>query len=447
MAEAAHPYQPPEDIWEVNVALDPGEPLDGEKDPRWVDTTHARGEYNLDAFLRQLGVDGDVLKSPPRSGYYLFCGHRGCGKSTELRRIRNQLHRHGAYYVVFADVAEELDVSNLRYPDVLLHLAGTLLRQLQADAVHVAPEHLRRLQDWFVERVERHDKTRDFAIEAKAGMEAQLGLPFMAKLFARVSDTFKYNSTYKAELRLVLRNHFSDFAEAFNDLIGAGEDALSRAAPSDGSPYQRILFVVDGTDRLQGEDAKALFLSDVYQLQQVRGLFVYCAPVHLTYEAALGQNFGDVFRLPMIKVANRDGSPNEAGVAAMRAILVRRAASTLFDEGVADKLVRFSGGHPRDLLRLLQYTFKHSRRTADRFELDAAEKAIQELAMDFLRILDAEDYPLLREVDETMQPLAPGPRTRALLYNLAVLEYNNLFWRSHPVIRTLHAYADPGTER
>ena len=31
-------------------------------------------------------------------------------------------------------------------------------------------------------------------------------------------------------------------------------------------------------------------------------------------------------------------------------------------------------------------------------------------------------------------------RVRGLLYNLALLEYNDFYWRSHPVIRTLPAY-------
>ena len=31
-------------------------------------------------------------------------------------------------------------------------------------------------------------------------------------------------------------------------------------------------------------------------------------------------------------------------------------------------------------------------------------------------------------------------RSRNLLYNLALLEYNNFYWRSHPVIRTTDAY-------
>ena len=156
-------YEPPDDIWIVNRELRWDEPLDGENDPRWVDTREARGSYQLHQFYRKLGVDignpNRRLRTPPDRGYYLFCGHRGCGKSTELRRIRNELHAPDAYYVVFADAAQELDVNNLRYQDILLHLAGKLVRQLEEDDISQDRVHLQKLEAWFSERVESQEKT------------------------------------------------------------------------------------------------------------------------------------------------------------------------------------------------------------------------------------------------------------------------------------------------
>ncbi len=51
------PWQPPSDIWEVNQSLRLDEHLDGDRDPRWVDTERARGEYSLTHLCRALGVD------------------------------------------------------------------------------------------------------------------------------------------------------------------------------------------------------------------------------------------------------------------------------------------------------------------------------------------------------------------------------------------------------
>ena len=433
-------YEPPGDLWEVNRRLRLDEPLEGADDPRWVDTREARGSYQLHQLYRELGVDmreSDCrLRGARDRGYYLFCGHRGCGKSTELRRIRNELHAPDAYHVVFADAAQELDVNNLRYQDILLHLAGKLVEQLQGEGIDIDPAHLGKLEAWFAERVENQSTTKDFALEVRSGAQVAPGLPFVGKLFTGISSAIRNNSTYKQELRRTLQNYFTDFADAFNHLIEAAGEAVS-----DNGRGHRILFVVDGTDLLRGDDARAFFVSDVHQLRQVRGLFVYCAPIHLIYEGtATGQNFDHVFKLPMIKVAEADGLPNETGRDALRGILHQRASADLFDAGVTEFLIDRSGGHPRDLLRLLQSAFRHAEH--DRFDNDSVYAAVREAATEFRRILDPEDYELLAQLDSRPTTPPHSDRARHLLYNLALLEYNDFYCRSHPVIRTIDAYRE-----
>ena len=429
-------YRPPNDIWQVNQQVQLDEHLNGERDPRWVDTEAARGEYSLNEIRRALGVHPSKLRlAAPATRYSLFCGHRGCGKSTELRRISIDLHDPNLYYVVFADAAEELDVHNLRYQDILFHLAGKLIEKLLDDKVYIDPVHLRRLEDWFTERVVKDEHTSAFALDAKAGAQASAGLPLLAKILASISMTIRTNSTYKEELRRTLSNYFADFANAFNALIDVAEEAVRSAEKG-----KRILFVLDGTDRLSGKDANAFFVTDVHQLQQVRGLFIYCAPVSLVYEGgSIGHDFSDVFRLPMIKVTDDDGYPSSTGRNAMLEILYLRADPELFDPDVPDYLIDHCGGHLRDLLRLLIYAFKHA---DDRFDDRSARRAVKEMANDYRRLLDVEDYGILAEVDLTGSSPSGSERVRDLLYNLSLLEYNNYYWRSHPVIRTTTAYRD-----
>lgn len=424
-------YEPPKDIWRVNAALQPNEPLNGAEDPRWVDTYEARGEASLRHVAQVLGVDEawKNLKDPPEQGYYIFCGHRGSGKSTELRQLRNQFHRADLYYVVFADAAIELDVNNLRYQDILLHLAAKLASQLADDGCNIDHRHLEPLYDWFVERVEKREETKQFALDSQAGVDAKLSvLPLLAKVFGNISTAFKTNSSYKQELRLALQNYFSDFADAFNQLVATTECELER----------RLLFIVDGTDRLQKDDGQAFFVSDVDQLQQIKGLFIYSAPIHLVYEGGgqITQNFRRVFHLPMIKVENEDGSPNEEGLAAMREMLHLRADVSLFDEGVAEELARSCGGHPRELMRLLGNTFLYAE--GGRFTANSAQLAIKDLASEYRRFLQPDDYRALARVDAGLE--VGHDQINALLCNLGLLEYNNFYRRSHPVVRTTEAY-------
>ena len=72
--------------------------------------------------------------------------------------------------------------------------------------------------------------------------------------------------------------------------------------------------------------------------------------------------------------------------------------------------------------------------------------SIKQLASEYRRFLEPEDYTLLAKIDRDNTHTGNDERTRKLLYNLALLEYNDGSWRrSHPVIRTLEGYRSDAT--
>lgn len=428
-------FTPPTTKWEVNAQLEFDEALES-SDPRWVDTSEARGEFSFHALYQSLGVDPDTrtLQVAPRKAYILFCGHRGAGKSTELRRAYRELNSDKAFFAVLLDATRQLDPNNLQYQDVLFGLAEALLDSIP-ETVHVDRVHIRKLEDFFAERVRTQTWSHELEASIETGVEADAGIPFIAKMFARVTAAFKTNSTHKDELRTVIRNHFGEFAEAFNQLILAVEDACAEAGLG-----RRVLFIVDGTDRLHGDDATRFFVEDVHQLQLVHSLFVYSTPIHLLHEGIDANHaFTDAFTLPMIKLYEREGQLNPAGFDAMRRLLLNRAPITLFDDVESvNQLVEHSGGHPRDLLRLLKYTFQRSR--GDIFDRAAVEQALDDLAVDYRHILEPTDYALIAAVDEDPAGEHGTDRVRHLLFNLVILQYNSFWWKSHPVVRRLEGY-------
>jgi len=437
-------YQPPQTIWEVSERIKFNEPLEPD-DPRFVNTDQARGNFSYRALFRGLGIDPSSLQmqSERNNRYVLFCGHRGCGKSTELRRITKQLNQPDKFCVIFMDAVRELDTNNLQYADVLFALAQQLLDRLEQDEIPIDSVFLTRLKNWFEERIESHTETKEFAAEIKAGVKAEVSVPFLSKLFAAITNALKINSTYKSELRQILKNSFSEFAEAFTQLINETEVKLKGHGKG-----RKLLFIIDGTDRLSGDDSKRFFVEDIHQLQLIQGNFIYCAPIYLVYESIqVQQSFDQTIKLPMIKLSEKNSSEQiSEGYNAMRDMIYRRADSRLFDsEDTVNYLIEYSGGHPRDLLRLLNYSFEFAE--TEQFDFDAAKQAVRQLATDYRRILDAEDYSLIREVDRAPTGQADhSERVRRLLFNLALLEYNDYWWASHPVIRTLPNYqnATPG---
>ena len=431
-------YQIPKTLWEVSEQIEFDKALNSD-DYRYVPTEKARGDFSFNQLYRRLGVDIDglQLKSSHQSYYVLFCGHTGCGKSTELLRLTEKLNSSNAYFVIFMDAVRQLDANSLDYSEIIFALAQRLIESLQNSQIEIDEIFVKSLQNWFHQRVETHNLTKEFASEVKAGAKAKSGLPFLAEIFASITNSFKTNSTYKEELRHVIKNSFSQFATAFNQLILEAENKINQS-----NKGKKLLFVIDGTDRLKGEDRKRLFMDNVFQLKQINGIFIYCAPIALIYQDNnINHNFDYVFKLPMIKVSEKgDSNAFEEGYQAMRNIIYRRADKSLFDsEDTVNEMIKFSGGHPRDLLRLLNYAFDFAENNI--FDAKSVKRAVKQLAEDYRRILELEDYQLLKHIDDAEPEFTTNSsQAQKLLYNLALLEYNSYWWQSHPVIRTLPSY-------
>lgn len=423
-------------FWDIPANLKYDEPID-EQSPFFVDTAKARGDFTFNRIYKSLSLDPSSLSfksALPQRVYQLFLGHRGCGKSTELRRLSHNLHHPDRFFVTFLDVPSRLDINNLIYADILLALAAALLENLESNHVVLPDQYTNDLLIWFDERVEKHERTQEFAADVKAGLQAESGLPFLAKLFAAITTAFRINSTYKEEVRTVLKNHFSQFARAFNVLIAAANEHVASAGLG-----RCLLFVVDGTDRLSQDDSRRFFIDDAYQLQQIESNFIYCAPIQLSHEEGQVNEAFKSLILPMIKLREKhEATPLPAAYEAMREMVYKRIDRALFDaETTVDVLIEHSGGNPRHLIRLLDYAYLEA--AGEMLDLTAAQKAVKRLANDLRRILDTMDYPLLKRIDGCDDEINDD-RVRHLLYNLALLEYND-YWRlSHPALRTLDAY-------
>ncbi len=204
---------------------------------------------------------------------------------------------------------------------------------------------------------------------------------------------------------------------------------------------KKIIFIIDGTDRLRGDEGRKFFIDNAHQLKQIRSNFIYCASIDMLHEeGGMRQNFQTV-SLPMIKLRQKE-SPDRIDIAyeTLRKLVYKRIPAELFDsEDTVNYLIEYSGGNSRDLLKLLEFTFLKAE--GEIFDRTAAEKAVQQMATEYRRLLNAEDYALLYKIDHSERGSEEqSEHSRKLLYNLLLLEYNSFFWLPHPTIRTLPAY-------
>lgn len=432
-------YQAPKNILEVMARLEYEDALpDG--DARYVETQEARGsEQTLQRLARKFGWDPKSnAVFAPTNKHVLFFGHIGSGKTTELRRYMARFNASKHFYVVEVDVLTKLDRNNLQYTEVLMAMAEALLEQLANDKLALDATMIQPMHDWFTAAIRTRSESRELGAEVKAGLDAEGGIPGLIKLLASFTTTFKTGASTKTEWRQEIRNRFTTLAQAFNTLIRAAESQLRLSERA-----KRVVFLVDGTDKMRGEDTQRFFVSDAEQLLAIQTLALYTAPLHLKYDGNLGGKLDADIVLPMIKLYDKTGQRWEPGWTALQALLLQRADRSLFEDGLAgdtqiQRLIEACGGHPRELLRLLKLGCEMA---DERLDARVVSQAIAQLASEYRRFLRPEDYILLASIDAA--PLHGGNDERAqeLLYRLALLEYNDGGWRrSHPVVRTLEGY-------
>ena len=115
--------------------FDPLEPGDS----AYVDCQEVRGDSDI---IMQLG--NSIILSDKLT-YQLYTGHRGAGKSTELKRLKNFLEEKHLYVVYFA-ADDDLEEEDIQHADILLACTRYLLEALK-DNANANP-----LVDWLKDR-------------------------------------------------------------------------------------------------------------------------------------------------------------------------------------------------------------------------------------------------------------------------------------------------------
>lgn len=415
--------------------------LSPDDDKLMVDLSKARGKYKTARLLGKLNIVGNSglpENDEIKPQYILFGGHIGCGKTTELKRLEQDLARSDRYFTLFIDIQKEIDHSNLKYSDLLIAIGKVLVEKLDQECVPIDTVFLTPLIQWAQEKINQKVYESGFEAKFASGAKAEAGLPFLVSLFAKLTTSIRTNSTYKTEIRETVRNHFSQLADEFNKLIRHAEERCREHGKG-----RKLLFIVDGTDRLPMDDAQKFFNGDVAQLRNIRAHFIYCTKSRFLDMDANAAQYFDIERLPMIKLSNKVGTIKyEEAWDALRLFVRRRVDFEYFNQDlkVVDYLIEYSGGHLRHLIRLLDdcVTFTYGEQAIDE---DIAREAVELLTSEMNRLIEPDDFHVLAQIDAGDNTVKPRTTTTMrLLENLLILEYNGYWWRSHPVIRLLPQY-------
>lgn len=395
---------------DVYRTCDPETPLEPD-DPRRVDLRDVRGGGDFGrAISRRIAICAD-----DSFHQHLLTGHRGCGKTTELKQIQGRLDDDG-YLCVYFDVEEILDVQDLEYLDVLVAIAQVVHQTLNERDLTLSNALVTRLQDWFasIEYVNEKYKGNETALQTELGADAKK-VPIL-RFLSLITSSIRSGGEQRIKLRKQIRRRLNTFFDRMNDLLTEARDQVREAG------FQDLVVIVDGLEKMpyRKEEEAAHSNHSVFFVQHAEALkkpcchIIYTVPISLLLNQNLADAFPDVEVLPMV-------TPEDRGTEKLHEVISRRVdVETLFDNpDDVDRIVTLSGGALRDLLRLIRFACDE---TDDVIASSHVDRAEQKLVREYDYQVREADLPPLQHVNEHDE--LPGDDASArLLHQRLVLEY------------------------
>lgn len=369
----------------------------------------------------------------PGKSVQLLSGFRGTGKSTELRRLRKRL-RDGGFLVVLLDIEDYVNLSTpVDVSDFLMALAGAFGEALR-DPTLLGDDPGR--EDYW-ERLVSFLARTEVEISEISGEPGGVGL----------KATLKSDPSFKQRLQKRMAGHLGALVRHVHGYM----TECVRALKEKHGPERDVVLLVDSVEHIRGTSANAqevhqsvevLFAGHADKLHLPSLHVIYTVPPYLKVRYPnLGALYapGGIQLLPAVKVKTSEGETFQPGLDALAQIVEQRGdcGRLLGGREVLDELSSASGGHLRDLLRIIAEVARRARQLPVREETVRA--ALNQIRNEFLPIAD-DDAVWLHEVARTRRASLDNAErlpdlARFLDTHLVLCYHNGREWYDvHPLI-------------
>jgi hypothetical protein len=422
---------------------DPLQPLDA-GDPRYIDLDVGDAVRGSDGASCIDEIERTIIFSEPTSPVcQLFTGFPGSGKTTELRRLQNRLQENKLVpiHVVMIDFQEyRTDPTPLSIIETLRVLAYELDRaatRAEGDDPDEKPGYVKRFYDFL----------KATNIDLKGLGFAQFGGTLMIEA--------KGNPSFREKVEQALAPRFQLFAREAQEVMAEAVVRLRKATHA-----QQIVVIVDALEKvvpLREEDRSLLEASaETVFVEHASWLrlpchAVYTFPLWLRFRTTQLDGLYDrpAQILPMVKVADRDGTRHGPGHEKLTELVSRRLLvnqkpqlASIFGKNLEETLhplIAASGGYTRDLLRMVREVLWGARA----FPVDGKtiNRIIERTGEGYVAAVRSADAEILVEIAKT-HDLPRGDHARLatfgrLLQGYLVLAYRNgqPWYNLHPLVR------------
>jgi hypothetical protein len=344
------------------------------------------------------------FRAPPK---YFLSGNRGCGKSTELRRIAAAKEIKSRYFPIYFSMRDEADVNNLDYKETLLAMGERLFSDFTKRGGKIPESLERELTRWrgkVMEVIVRGPRVSQVDIEGG-----------LAGFFSNLGVRMKLEPATRREVRQVIENDTYKLMEVINSIVEVIRKQ-TRKMP---------LLLIDDLDKPDAAASKEIFCDHREAMLLPECAIVYTVSNALFYMPEFERIRDRAVFVPNVRLSARNSQRNsardESGYATLREMVHRRIHPDLLAPRVVDEAVRISGGVFGELARVMRASIAQAQRTGV-VQLQHVLNAEAEIRAEYRRMLTAEQRAMLREV-RLHKRIAHPAEMVPLLQMLAVMEY------------------------
>ncbi|WP_414579570.1 P-loop NTPase fold protein [Anabaena sp. CCY 9402-a] len=358
------------DLREFFKATDPSRTLfiqNSSDSKYYIDFSSVRGGDIIQTLKKRI-----TFFQPDEPTCTLFTGHIGCGKSTELIRLQAELESLG-FHVVYFESTDDLEITDVGIADVLLAIARRISQSLDKIILEDTNKFNALLQGALqLLNSEVTGLKAKFPGVGDVGFSAEKEKLSLSVGIGEITTKIKSDPRLREKINQYLAPQKIQLLEAINQELLQPAIAKLKQQGQKG-----LVVIVDNLDRIDNSpkpwgrpQQEYLFVDQGEYLTKLNCHLVYTMPLSLKFSndyGTLTQRFHDDPKvLPMVSVQYPDGSIHQEGMGLMQQMVLARAfpdlqpvarlekITEIFDSvSTLERLCIMSGGHVRDLLRLL----------------------------------------------------------------------------------------------
>lgn len=348
----------------------------------------------------------------------LLLGHRGCGKTLELRRMHAFLNDPDRYFSILIETEKELETSKMQAEDFFVIMVIKTIRELETAGLHQITDAFDDLlKEWLSDKEVQEEIVRRTELDAQIGVGVDTDGNFLMKALnifkfkTEIKGTFASENKITTVVRSRIKKDLINFVVKFNQALAEVRDYCIENGHG-----RDLLFVIDGTEKTTLDFYKSLFQENGHILRSLNVNLITTIRLDAFYRLEDKPNldlFETVF-VPMV-IINDDTRDKFTEI-----IKKRIDVDTFFDADALNYLVDKSGGSIRQLLRFAGQTLLHSR--GKKVDLAQAKRTITKERDNLYHALSPEQKELLENrkwVDNWSHP-----EVSKMLFAMALLKYN-----------------------